>query len=198
MATFDPTEPEQWYPIPGADGYEISSHFQVRSWLAVWAGRVSKPRLIEVTGRFTKGYLAFQITRGGTRRTLFLHHVVALLSHGPKPSGLGVLHRDDNKLNNMPSNLYYGTPLQNSKDSCRNGRHRKGEARPDAKLTDALAMEIYNAVLNGEQQKTVARRFGVCAQTVWDIKTKRTWAHIHQRVGEGTRTPANQSHSLEL
>lgn len=91
-----------------------------------------------------------------------------------------VLHKDDNKLNNCPSNLYYGTPLQNARDSAKNGRHPRGETRSDAKITEAQAAEVYRMAMAGINQRAIASQFGIAQQTVSRIKRRVSWAHIHE------------------
>lgn len=50
--------------------------------------------------------------------------LVAAAFIGPKPSGMGVLHWDDDYTNNRLSNLRYGTQLENAADARRNGKRR--------------------------------------------------------------------------
>lgn len=141
MAHFDSTTSEVWYPVPGFSGYEVSSRFRVRSWWRKGGKRNKRtetPTLLSVW-TMKAGYLAFGLRRDGRRVIVYMHHVVAELAHGPRPEGLDVLHRDDVKANNDPSNLYYGTESENTFDRHRNGRAPLGGARTQAKIDEAGA-----------------------------------------------------------
>ncbi len=127
------------------------------------------------------GYLAFSAGGSGLDRKQYVHHIVAGLAHGPRPTGLHVLHRDDDKLNNDPGNLYYGTQKQNMDDCERNGHRRKGEACVGTKLTEEGAREIYRLAHAGHNQRRLGRQFGVTQSTVDRIKRKLNWKHIHEQ-----------------
>lgn len=192
MATFDLTTPEQWYPIPGYEGYEISSRFRVRSW---WKrpkqgdSRRGSPCLRSVIlGK--NGYLIFYTRINGRQRIVYVHHVVASIAHGPRPPGMQVLHRDDDEFNNHPGNLYYGTPLQNAKDSARNGKHPRGETRSDAKLSESQAKDVLRRAMAGENQRVIAREYGIGQQLVSRIKVGLAWTHIRTHIEDSDVTDA--------
>ena len=68
-----------------------------------------------------KGYPFVRLYRDGKPVGQFVHRMVARAFLGPRPDGMGVRHRDDNKLNNALTNLVYGTAIENQDDSIRNG-----------------------------------------------------------------------------
>jgi hypothetical protein len=63
-------------------------------------------------------------------RYISVHILVALTYIGKRPyKAAQVRHWDDNKVNNAPSNLLYGSQLENMADAKRNGIKMGGAAR---------------------------------------------------------------------
>ncbi len=63
----------------------------------------------------------------GKPKTMLVHHVVLAAFVGVKEEYMNGLHRNDNKLDNSPNNLYYGTKKDNWKDAVKNKRMWKCE-----------------------------------------------------------------------
>ena len=57
---------------------------------------------------------------------VYLHAMVAEAWHGPRPSGLLVLHHDDDPENPDAENLRYGSHAENAADRRRNRRTGRG------------------------------------------------------------------------
>jgi hypothetical protein len=116
----------------------------------------------------------------GVIAPIYLHHVVAGIAHGPCPEGLQVLHKDDNKLNLDPDNLYHGTPGQNALDRIRNGRTRKakGEENSNAKLTEVIVVDILRMRDAGLGRREIAAHTGLPVKTVDGITSRRRWKHV--------------------
>lgn len=73
------------------------------------------------------GHLYLDLTRNGRHRRRSVHQLVAETWHGPKPEGMGALHRNGIHSDNRPENLYWGTPAQNHWDAVRHGRFRRND-----------------------------------------------------------------------
>lgn len=191
MATFDPTRslPEVWHPIPRIPHYEISSHLRVRS-LRQHARykKTTPPRLIKIA-LDDRGYRKLVVWEGDTpknRRTrnYYLHHIVAELVYGPCPPDQYVRHLDDDKANNWPDNLAYGTPTQNSDDAKRNGKLKvtRGERKWNAKLTDVQVMAARQLHRMGVPQRLIAFAIGVDPSKIKPILDGRKWAHVDDSI----------------
>ena len=81
-----------------------------------------------------------------------------------------VCHRDDDRRNNWPQNLYIGDYHSNAADSLRNGGRVRGEQHPSAKLSDEQVREIRRALARGERGSDLARAWGVHRSTISRIK----------------------------
>ncbi len=78
---------------------------------------------------------------------VLLHRVVMSVLLGRQLSpGEMVCHRDDDKRNNFPSNLYIGDARRKAADGVRNGRRPTGDRHPAAKLSDEQVRQVRLAV----------------------------------------------------
>ena len=81
-----------------------------------------------------------------------------------------VCHRDDDRRNNWPDNLYLGDYHSNAADSLRNGGRVRGDSHPCTKILDAQVREIRLALSRGERVGDLARAYGVHKSTISRIK----------------------------
>jgi hypothetical protein len=105
---------EIWKPVHGlADRYEASSNGRVRG--IVIYGKHQTPRIL-ASSLDDRGYLkVYIIGPNGKKKTTRAHILVCLAFHGPKPSPMHTVnHKDGNKTNNIPDNLEWATPSQQS------------------------------------------------------------------------------------
>lgn len=113
---------EQWRPIPGWDGYEVSDLGSVRS------RRRPAPRVLRPSVSPT-GYLRVGLygdNASGYRykpTTLTVHRLVMAAFVGPCPDGKEVRHLDGDPANNRLGNLAYGSRSENAHDSVAHGTH---------------------------------------------------------------------------
>ena len=113
---------EEFAPIEWYTQYLISE-----------SGRIWSEEHYDCIGKLIKGRMRAPNWRGGYMGMWMLcddgewyynsiHHLVAEVYIGPRPEGLNVLHKDDNRYNNHWSNLEYGTQSQNLKQAYDRGR----------------------------------------------------------------------------
>lgn len=98
---------------------------------------------------------------------------------GELPNGMCVCHKCDNPLCVNPDHLFLGTQSENAHDMWNKGRARpgisKGEKHGMSKLTAEIVKDIRNSNLTGIE---LAKKYGITATTVCDVKKRRTWDHI--------------------
>ena len=82
--------------------------------------------------------------------------------HGPRPSDKhGALHKDDDKANDAPTNLYWGTGSDNRADAITNG------IRTGGRLTDDDVVEIKAKYATGQwSQRELGYIYGVSGATI--------------------------------
>lgn len=172
---------EIWKPVVGYDGfYEVSNLGQIRSLDRVdkkkrfWKGRILKqyPR---------KGYLHVNLSVNGERNSVAVHRVVAeafLLNPKNKPQ---VNHIDENKANNVVSNLEFCTACENVNHGTRSKRSadsQRGEKSHSHRITSEQVNEIRENYVRGSKQfgqKAFADKFGISISAVSLIILGKTW-----------------------
>jgi len=97
----------------------------------------------------------------------------------PDMGELHSLHSCDNRSCINPDHIRPGTRLENLADKSARGRAAKGEGLPQSKLTEEQALQIYNST---ESFRETAKSFGVALSTVYYIKIRRNWKHIHASI----------------
>lgn len=127
-----------------------------------------------------KGYLRVGLSRAGHARTMPVHRLVAEAFLGPRPHGLTVNHKDGDKRNNSPGNLEYVTSAENRLHAIRlglldPGAGGKASAGIGYKLDRDDVIDIRLAVASGEQQKVLAKKYGVKPATIWEIVHRKIW-----------------------
>lgn len=125
-----------------------------------------------------RGYGIFSIAS----RNQVASRVAWMLTHGPIPDGLNVLHRCDTPSCVNPDHLFIGTQRDNLQDMDSKGRrgihHPAGEKNPKAKLTSQDVQEIrqtYRRYSREFGSTALARKYGVAHSTIWLVLNGRTW-----------------------
>lgn len=117
------------------------------------------------------GYIIVSIKNKQT----YLHRISCLLFHGN--SNLHACHSCDNPACFNPNHLFLGSDQDNVDDMIRKGRNTVGEKNHSSILLEKQAVEIFNS---NENNTDLSKRYGVHWVTIYDIKQKRTWRHIHK------------------
>lgn len=100
-----------------------------------------------------------------------------ILTHGPIPEGLQVLHKCDNKLCCNPYHLFLGTHQDNMADKVRKGRQVKGEQHPKVKLKKEQVLSIY---LDPRPRPLIARDYCVSVSLISRIQRGKSWVWLTQ------------------
>ena len=177
---FPAIDGEEWRPVPGAQGYEVSSE-----------GRFKGPAGGLLAGHLDKnGYPMVSIGfDDGRRKQVWLHQLVARAFIGPCPPGKECDHKDRIRTNARASNLRYVTHQENVDNSAGS----RGEDHGNAKLNDELVREILAippAPRWGRRGKgnhpnsiiSIAERYGVSVVAVHQIRRGERWAHIYEEM----------------
>ena len=161
---------ESWLPIPGFEGYEVSSYGRVMT----FRGR-RKPRLKKLTANCD--HLILNLRADGKTTGRYVHRLVLEAFVGPCPSGMECRHLDGNGFNNHLDNLKWGTRVENIADSKRHGTFNvgRGERHGKAKLTAADVIAIREAC-GRVSLRMLAARYGVSYGHVSKIARGEFWA----------------------
>lgn len=121
---------DEWRPISGFDGYEVSRHGRVRSLHRVIMRRNGSPKTINerILASFTVppvGYRYVHLWSKNRRTSRGIHVLVLEAFVGPHPDCMDACHNDGDPTNNDMSNLRWDTHAENGRDIVRHGRHRE-------------------------------------------------------------------------
>lgn len=180
-APTDASEHEVWKPVLGYEGrYEVSSLGRVRS-LPLWINRPdgasyihagSDRVLAQTTAK--RGDRQVMLHKDNGRATRRVGVLVCEAFHGPRPEGFYALHNDGNRANNMPTNLRWGTPQENSDDAVAHGAIAQGERHPKAKLTDRQVRELQDDWKTGRYTLAqLGEKYGISRDYAWKLKGNR-------------------------
>jgi hypothetical protein len=115
------TPGEQWLPIPGRDGYEVSDLGSVRSLDRIILrrdGTTQRCRGQVLRTWDEHGYLHVRL---GTGPHYFVHRLVLMAFVGRCPDGQEGLHKNGDAGDARLVNLRWGTPSENARDRIRHG-----------------------------------------------------------------------------
>lgn len=148
---------ERWKRAPSFPGCWGSNLGRVASGGA--ANRAPRER----KGTLIRGYLKSRIAGRWVNHS----HVVADAFHGPRAAGQVVRHFNDDRLDDRPINLRYGTLSDNALDAYRNGSR--------GKLSPRKAFSIRAARVRGIAAAVLARRYKVAPRTIRHVLSGDTW-----------------------
>lgn len=98
-----------------------------------------------------------------------------------EPSTLLVCHHCDNRNCVNPKHLFLGTVQDNADDRQNKNRQAKGSRNGTSKLRERdipLIRSLYKRGIRERGAADIAKWFGVCDQTIFDIVNGRWWRHV--------------------
>lgn len=127
------------------------------------------------------GHLCIRITLNGKRVRKYIHRLVAE-NFIPNPENKSkVNHWDGNPSNNHVSNLVWATHAENIAHAYQILKKSWGELRSDSKLSNEQVKFIRNNYIPFDKefgQTAMAKKFGVCQQTVSRIIKRGSWKNL--------------------
>jgi transposase-like protein len=192
----DPIMNENWRPIPGRDGYEVSDLGRVRSVDRIGTRRLRDGRtvLANLKGRLLKrhvlgtGYLLVRLGQGQA----YVHHLVLEAFVGPRPAGHQAAHGDGDRRNASLANLRWATPKENAADMLLHGTRLFGTRNPMGRKTHCQRGHPYN-----EENTRICKGKRYCKPCMRDHQRRSRGTHpsrfrtpIEPRLSEGLRLMA--------
>ena len=166
---------EMWRPVVGYETeYEISSRGCVRSLprkVRHLNGDRTIPARVLKPQQEPAGHLYIRSLGGRGGKLAWIHRMVYEAFIGEIPPGMDIRHLNGNPSDNRPENLAAGTRVENAHDVYSYGGKYRKLYREDV-------LEIRRRLESGEPPKTLAKDFGVTPQTIYNIRTRRTFNYI--------------------
>lgn len=174
---------EEWKPIDGFSGYEVSNFGQVRSFRPKngRGGLTETPRLLKQGFGKGKQYYRVGLINEGCVTYFPVHKLVLTAFRGPRPSpDFDACHNDGNARNNRLTNLRWDTRQANADDRVAHGAQVRGEQVGLAVLTEDQVQEIKAAIpiWRKGMGQYFSRKFGVGSSAISAIKNGQTWRHV--------------------
>ena len=159
-------------PIPGHENFVATSSGEIINIKHQYLN--GRPGFVHRRLR-PDGYYSCKIKGIG----FLVHRLVAIAFHGlpPFPKAI-VRHLDDNKQNNTPANLMWGTQIDNMEDARRNGTLAIGETSGTCRINETIVAEIKQRLLNGETTKSISKNLEISVDIVRDVRKGKTWVHV--------------------
>lgn len=163
---------EEWRPVPGIDGYDVSNLGRVRS------GRRLGEKKILRGSLSSKGYPTVQLWPNGKWMRARVHRLVLLAFVGPCPDWHEAAHLNGVPGDNRVVNLRWVLPAENSGHKRIHGTQPRGDALWNAKLTDSSVIEMRDLHSRGWGHRRLSRKFGTSESTARDVIRGTTWKHL--------------------
>lgn len=116
------------------------------------------------------GYLWLQ------NKDIGAHRISWLLAGNTIPEGHLIRHKCRNRHCVNPEHLETGTYKENQMDRVRDGTDSRGEKHGQSKLTEDQIRAI--RARHTENQRGLAKEYGVSQRAIFDIIHRRTWKHL--------------------
>lgn len=159
---------EVWKPVFRMERwYEVSSIGRVK--------RIETGRILAIS-KGKGGHPQLVLSVEANRINTYVHVLVAEAFIGPRPLGMEVDHKDDDRMNCKSDNLQYLTPKQNS---IKAGLKRRGQPSGRVILTKDQVLEIRKIHGTPEfSRRVLAERFGVSRTCIDLVVTRKSWKLI--------------------
>ena len=171
---------ENWKPVEGWHGYEVSDLGRVRSWKQRTKGRKWLPDYDQtptiLKPEIRNGYCAVLLSEYGKKsKKKSVHRLVLDAFAGVQPSRVHAAHGNGVKTDNRLCNLRWATPSENNDDKRGHGTHQWGERVGTSKLTVSDVQKIRELRGEGAAVRELAARFRVCRNTITNITQGHYW-----------------------
>lgn len=134
----------------------------------------------------SRKYYCAQLSSNAVRRNVRIHQLVMEVFVGLRPTGLKVLHWDDDRKNNRLSNVRYGTMQENHADAVRNGTMGPGEKAGRVILTEAKVVAIREEyATEGVMCRDLAEKYNVAVKTISAVISGQSWKHVGGPITKG-------------
>lgn len=165
-------------PCPSYPGYSASDEGKIFThWGANRHYSANHPPR-ELKQCMQRGYLHVRVTVDGRGRGVRVHRLVLDAFAGPRGPEFHGRHLDGDQLNNVPSNLAWGTARDNAADRKRHGRYALGSANHHATLTEAAVVQAREQYAAGRRISAIAAAIGSTYNAVYHVVRGNGWRHV--------------------
>ena len=138
-----------------------------------------------VTGAISKGYNKIKLRDENNQLYQTGRHRIVAERYCEHPDGKDTVnHIDGNKLNNVPDNLEWVTPQENTIHAVEHGLiYTVGDKSHFASISEDTAREMCKLIVKGISLKEISKQLNVGYDCVKKINAGRSWKHISKEYG---------------
>lgn len=174
---------EQWRPIAGFPGYQVSSLGRVMSFRR---GDLMSSKILKPSRANKQKRALVTMYQDDKPQYRLVARLVCEAFHGAPPSDIHqAAHEDGKVFNDEATNLSWKTPLENGNDKVRHGTSTRGEDHWCSKLVVAKVKAIRERYSNAKASGAVygavtalAKEYDVGIHCIEDIVYGRKWRHV--------------------
>lgn len=158
---------EDWKNIPGYEGcYQISSNGKIKSLQRI-VFREGHGGFKTVNGKIlpiyfdNNGYQIAFLSKGGIRKTVKVHRLIAILFIPNPDDKKQINHIDGNKSNNSLTNLEWCTQSENIRHADRTGLRKCASGKDNGhsiQVKDHVNGKVYETITEGARENGVSIR----------------------------------------
>lgn len=124
------------------------------------------------------GYFKIRHFVDGVRKEFLVHRLICEAFNVNTDNKPLVLHRDANRINNIPSNLYWGSQIDNVRDRENHGNTMREDNHYARKINSYLAKEIKKYQSIGLTTREISEKTDISIHIINDIKRGRSWKRV--------------------
>lgn len=183
--TIDDLDGEEWRPIEGYEGYQVSNYGRVKSF------RQHKPRILRPHIN-PDSYLVVRFYEKSRYKRLTVHRLVAEAFIPNPDNKRDVNHLDGCKINACASNLEWATRSENMRHAFDTGLNKAqcGEENGMAKLKNSDVVYIRENP-EGLTLEQLAREFGIAPANVSLIQCGKTYKSVGGKIRKAQKQSPN-------
>lgn len=177
---------EIWKDIEGYEGlYQVSSLGRVKSLERIIKSKSALGKIFICRRQKEKildcfksgGYLLVGLNKQNKQKMIYLHRIVCLSFLENPENKPCINHKNGIKTDNRVDNLEWCTYKENMSHAINNNlAGQLGEKNGHSKLTKRKVRDIRKKYKSGNiYQKDLAKQYGVCATTISQVITRKTW-----------------------
>lgn len=168
---------EEWLPVSGFPGYEVSSLGRVRSWRRDGTATDLRDEPRVLSGWRQQGYPFVNLSLGPKAHKRAVHRLVAVAFLGPCAHSAQASHLNGNRADCRAVNLVWESARDNNSRKREHGTWQSGERHGCARLSAADAETIRLSPRGYGTGRAIARRFGISESQVSAIRNGKSWAN---------------------
>ena len=165
---------EEWRPVAGFPGYEVSSQARVKILARRnLQGAMRRERILKTD--YTDGYQLVRLACDGVKHAKTVHSLVLTAFSGPRPEGQETRHLNGVRDDNRAENLQWGTIRENRIDQKHHGRGIQGARNPKAKFVAGDVERVKDLRRFGNSQQRIGGWLGIEQTHVSKILRGKHW-----------------------